>query len=526
LYNATAITNADANATISFKAPMGTLKTFVTVSSQDFFNPILASNSSVANQNLKGTIFLNEQGNFQDIDYLILTPQTHIAQAERLANINRVNNNLNVKVVTAESIYNEFSGGSPDISGIRNFVKYVYDNASTQDNRVKYLCLFGDSSFDYKERIAPNTYNFPTWNAYSSFNLTSSFISDDFYGMMDENEGTLVATDKLDIAVGRIVADTPQKAKEMVDKVEVYYSREALGSWRNNFLVVSDDIDEAWEEVLQSTTDQIGDLVASEKPFINVLKIHSDSFQQEASAGGDRYPEVTDAIRNEIEKGVLVVNYFGHGGEDGLAFERIFQKPDAQALRNDCRLNCFVTVTCEFARFDNPLRDTAGEFIYWNKNAGSIALITTTRQIFVTVGKDFNILLEEYLFSFSDNDTFADDEYPTMAEALRLAKNDPSFSNGQKNLVFFIGDPAMKLAFPKPDIRLTKINDVPITQQTDVLEALSYAKLSGEVTDTNGNTLNNYNGTLTTIIYDKNVQRETLGRYRKSKFLCFARKLT
>ncbi len=513
LYDVSSISNSAAAGTISFNAPMGSLKKFVTVSSQDYFEPNLASNSRVNNQNLKGTIFLNNQGSFQDVDYLMLTTSSHLSQAQRLAQINRDKNNLNVKVVTLDQIYNEFSNGNPDIAGIRNFVKYVYDNASTPNNRVKYLCIFGDSSFDYKGRISDNTYNFPTWNAYSSFNLSNSFISDDFYAYLDANEGNIDAynnSHKLDVAVGRIVADTPQRAKEMVDKIEVYYSKGALGSWRNNFVVISDDVDEAWEATLQETTDEIADEVAQFKPFINVTKIHTDSYQQEASAGGDRYPEVTEAITNAIEKGAIMVNYFGHGGEDGLAFERIFQKDDAEALNNDCKLNLFVTVTCEFTRFDNPLRVTAGELIYWNKSAGAIALVTTTRQIFVTVGKDFNKILKEYLFSYSTLDTYSDYEYPSVAEALRLAKNDPNFSNSQKNLAFCIGDPALKLAFPDPNIRLTKINDVPITQDTDVLQALSYAKLAGEVTDVNGNVLTNYNGILTTTIFDKEIERETL----------------
>ncbi|WGD35231.1 type IX secretion system sortase PorU [Olleya sp. YS] len=513
IYDVTSITNTNADATFSFNAPMGNLKTFITVSSQNYFEPNLAANSIVNNQNLKGTIFLNSQGQFQDIDYLMLTTQSHLSQAQRLAQINRDRNNLNVKVVTLDQIYTEFSSGNPDITGIRNFVKYVYDNASSPDNRVKYLCLFGDSSFDYKGRISNNTYNFPTWNAYNSFTLSNSFISDDFYAYVDPGEGVMDIfnnANKLDIAVGRILADSPLRAQQMVDKIEVYYSKEALGSWRNNFVVVSDDIDEAWEATLQETTDEIADEVTSFKPFINVTKIHSDSYQQEASAGGDRYPEVNEAISNAIERGAIMVNYFGHGGEDGLAFERIFQKPDAEALNNDCKLNLFVTVTCEFTRFDNPLRVTAGELIYWNKNAGAIALITTTRQIFVTVGKDFNKILKEYLFSYSTNDTYSDYEYPTVAEALRLAKNDPSFSNAQKNLAFYIGDPAMTLTIPQPNIRLTKINDVPIAQDTDVLQALSYAKLAGEVTDLNGNVLSDYNGILTTTIYDKEIERETL----------------
>ncbi|WP_452223583.1 type IX secretion system sortase PorU [Lacinutrix chionoecetis] len=499
-------------ATLTFKSTLGSLKKYVAVTNSDLYSPLILGNTAVANQNIKGTIFNNNQGSFQDIDYVIVSPNTHLNQAQRLAQINRDKNNLNVKVVSVESIYNEFSTGNRDISAIRNFVKYVYDNASTPENRVKYLCIFGDSSFDYKDRISSNAYNMPSWNAYNSFNLTNSFVSDDFYGMMDPGEGTMQATDKLDIAVGRILADSPERAKQMVDKVEVYYSKEAFGSWRNNFIAVSDDVDVDWERDLQETTDMIADEITAAKPFLNAIKIHSDSYQQEASAGGDRYPAVTTAMADAIENGALVVNYFGHGGEDGLAFERIFQKTDAQALRNDCKLNCFVTVTCEYTRFDNPLRVTAGELIYWNKDAGSISLITTTRQIFVTVGITFNTVLEEYLFSYSDNDTFGDNEYPSMAEALRLAKNDNNVSGiSQKYLVFYIGDPALKLSIPKPNVVLTKINDVPVAGNTEVLEALSYAKLAGQVTDEAGNLLSNYNGKLVTTIFDKPIQRETLG---------------
>ncbi len=512
-YNASSIENT-AGSSIVFKSSLGALKTFITVTEADFYEPTIPSSSVVGNQNIKGTVFQNDKGDFQDVDYLMLTPATHLAQAERLAAINRVKYNLNVKVYTIESIYSEFNTGNDDISAIRNFVRYVYNNASTDDNRVKYLCLFGDNSFDYKEgriRGTTNKYYFPTWNAYSSFDLTSSYVSDDFFGIMDPNEGDLNVSDKLDIAVGRILADSPLRAKQMVDKIERYYSKEALGSWRNNFLVISDDVDEAWEKLIQETTDIIGDTVEDERPFVNVIKIHADSYQQESSAGGDRYPEVTDAINNAIENGALVVNYFGHGGEDGFAGERIFRNPDAIALRNVCRMSCIVTVTCEYSRFDNPLRVTGGELVYWNPDGGAIGLITTTRQIFVNVGVTFNKTISEYLFSYNDDDPFGEFEYPTMAEALRLSKNDPSITNiNQKRLVFFIGDPAMQLAIPEPNVRLTKINDDPITGPTDVLEGLSYAKLSGEVTDELGNVITNYNGKIVTTIYDKDIQRETL----------------
>ncbi|ULC60165.1 type IX secretion system sortase PorU [Flaviramulus sp. BrNp1-15] len=515
IYNVSNFVNIDQNPNLSFTSALGSLKTYIALTPQDYFEPKLDSKTVVNNQNIKGTIFQNSQGEFQDIDYIIVTPNNTLAQAERLAQINRNQYNLNVKIVGLDEIYNEFSSGNQDIGAIRNLVKYVYDNASTLERRLKYLCLFGDGSFDYKDRISNNTNIVPSWHAYGSFNLATSFVSDDFYGLMDENEGTMATSDRLDIAVGRILADTPQRAKEMVDKIESYYTKESFGRWRNNFVVISDDVDKDWEGLLQETTDNVGNLVTQEKPFMNVVKIHSDAFQQESSAGGDRYPAVTTEIVNAIDNGALVVNYFGHGGEDGLAEERILLKPDVNGLRNFCKLNCFVTVTCEFTRFDNPFRETAGEFTYWNKQAGAISLITTTRQIFVSFAISFNNTLGQYLFSYSDNDVYNDYEYPSMAEALRLAKNDPAVAGAsQKRLIFFIGDPAMKLAFPKPNIRLTEINDVPIAQATDTLKALSYVKLAGEVTDIFGNVLPNYNGTLSATIYDKSIDRETLANDR------------
>ncbi|MBT8244058.1 MAG: type IX secretion system sortase PorU [Winogradskyella sp.] len=505
IFNVQSVANEDENSEFSFKTNAGQLRKYVAFSISDVQTPKRDANSQVANQNLKGTIFLDNQGQFRDIDYLLITPQLFLSQAERLAQINRNKNNLNVKVITLQEIYNEFSSGSQDIAAIRNFVRYVYNNASTSDNRVKYVGLFGDASYDYKDRLNNNTNFVPSWFSLNGFSVTNSLISDDFYGMMDDNEGTLSTSNRLDIAVGRMLVDSPQRTKEVVDKIEAYYAEESYGSWRNNILLVSDDVDQPFERILQQTTDDVATDVRVQKPFFNSIKIHSDAFQQQSSSGGDRYPDVNDAFKNAIDVGVLLVNYFGHGGELGLAEERIFDINDAQTINNNCRFNCFVTVTCEYTKYDNPDLQTAGEFTYWNTKGGAVALITTTRQVFVDVGTAYNEILEDYLFSYGSND------YTSMAEALRLTKLDPQIAGSSQNrLVHFIGDPAMKLAIPKPSIRLTQINDTPISQTTDVLEALGRVKLSGEVVDESGNLLSNYSGILTATVFDKDTERSTL----------------
>jgi len=501
IFNVQSKTNSSL-ASFTFKASLGESRNYVALVESDFYQPSKGLSTLVNVTDLKGTIFQGVSGGHEDVDYLVVTPAIFKSQAERLANINAQNLGLRTRVVTLEDIYTEFNTGNQDIGAIRNFVRYVYENGVA--DKLKYLCLFGDASFDMKNRTPNNTNFVPTFHALPSFSLVSSFMSDDYFGMMDESEGTMGSADRLDIAVGRIVAGSSQQAMEMVTKVEQYYQQDSYGSWRNRMTIISDDVDVDWEYSLESELDALADEIVLEKPFVNMVKLHSDSFAQESSAGGELYPQATASLLNNIQLGSLVVNYFGHGGEDGLAHERLFQKNDAQDLNNICRYNLFVTVTCEFTRFDNPYRPTAGEFTYWNSGGGAISLVTTTREIFVSLGVTVNKELSKFLFDYNNTG------YVSIAEALRLTKN--NITNSLKRVVFYVGDPALKLAIPEPNIKLTQINGVSINDPSvATLEALGRVTITGEVVDGADQLITNYNGKLSTTIYDKKQNRATLG---------------
>ncbi len=508
--------NQESAGNFSFKSFLGTKKKYVALDASDYYTPVMIANKTVANQNLKGTLLKGADGNFSDVDYLIIAPPFLLQPALRLASHHTTVNGLRVKVVSTDKIYEEFSSGKQDISAIRNMVRYVYENASADENRVKYLCLFGDNSIDNKDRLPGNINPVPIFQTLRSNSTVSAFMSDDFYGNMDINEGTIGSetidengdvksdVDLLDIAVGRILADNVLLANTLVDKIVAYESKASYGNWRNNFTLISDDVDEDFEfQALQVNLDELGDEIESQKPFINVKKIHSDAYEQQSSAGGDRYPAVNAAIIEDIEVGSLIVNYFGHGGEDGLAKEFIVTREIASTLKNENRYPCIVTVTCEFTKFDNPERTTAGELIYWNPDGGAISLVTTTRSVTVSLGVEFNQEMADQLFGYGTN------EVNTPAEALRISKN--NISNNLRRVIFYIGDPAMHLAFPKQRINLTTLNDEPVASSTVVLEALSKVKMGGEITDENGVLLSNYNGIVETKIFDKNVTRTTLG---------------
>ncbi|GEP52615.1 peptidase C25 [Flavobacterium noncentrifugens] len=503
IFNVSNIENNGQNA-FSFKASLGEVRKYVAVDFNNLYSPDRDSNTRVSNQNLKGNIFNNSQGQPGDIDYIIVAPPQFMAQAERLANFHRNYSLLTVKVISLDDIYQEFSSGKQDIGAIRNFMKYVYKNPLDPNRKVKYLNLFGDASFDFKNRVSAFSNFVPIYHALDGFSDgEDSFCSDDFFGLYDDNEGNITPTTSsgLDIAVGRMIAGSASQGDALVDKVIDYHDIKSYGNWRNNFVAVADDADKDGDASLQSNMNNLADKIVLEKPFINATKILMDAYVQESSSGGGRYPKAKADLFNAFEKGALVFDYLGHGGEDGLSQERIFQTADGQNLNNKYKYPLFITITCEFTRFDNPFRPTAGEYTYWNSHGGAISLITTVRSIGQSTGESFNILLSKYLFSYGSN------EYVSIAEALRRAKRDPGAPT--VNVVFYIGDPALMLAIPKPNIRLTKINDIPIADVTEPLKALAYAKLTGEVVDENNNPLPSYNGDLAIQIFDKMLTKQT-----------------
>ena len=514
IYNVRSAAN-ETGASFSFSGEGGEVRQYVAVIPSDYYVPLREGNPRVANQNLKGTIFRNSQGQFQDVDYIIVTPRFLNSSAESLANIHRTREGLNVKVVNLENIYEEFSSGKQDVGAIRNFVKYVYNNASSPDKRIKYLNLFGEASFDYKNRIPRNTNIVPTVHAIDlsasgneNYSLTGTFVTDDFFGCMDADEGVMNtgANYGLDIAVGRMLVTTAADADQMVNKVTEYLSEESYGRWRNEYIMIADDVDVA-SDTFVTPLEGIASSIAQFKNFINMRKVYIDSHVQQASSGGERYPDAKEQILRYVNFGALVVNYLGHGGETGMASERIFQSGDAQNLTNRYKYPLFITTTCELTKFDNPYLESAGEFLYKNPSGGAIAMITTTRAIFIEEAKTLNRILSGYLYSYTPLNTY---DYPSMAEAFRRTKVSDEADGQFKRCSSFIGDPALRLAIPQINIVLTAINDVPVSQSTEVLKSLAYVKLSGQVTNENGTLLTNYNGEVQATVFDKQTARTTL----------------
>ena len=409
---------------------------------------------------------------------------------------------MNVEVVNPKQIFNEFSSGRQDVSAIRDFAKMLYE----QENPLKYLLLFGDASYDPKERLPNNTNYVISYQSANSTNELYSYVSDDFFALLDNEESILSNSANipfLDIGVGRFPVQTEEEAKIVVDKVISYNSNESYGDWRLNMCFVGDDNDEI-ETVHSLQAEQLADFIAINHPSYNVDKIYLDAYQQESSTGGQRCASVNNAISDAINKGMFLVNYTGHGGELGWAHERILEIDDINSWRNTNKLPLFMTATCEFSRYDDPDRVSAGEQVFLKENGGAIALLTTSRVVFTGSNLDLNTSFLENIFT--DNQ-----DANRLGDVLIRTKNNVvDVSNTNHRNFTLLGDPALQLAYPKYNIVL---NQIP-----DSAKALGMVNISGEI-QSNGIKLKNFNGIVYPKVYDKRRDYQTLGQDESPVFV-------
>ncbi|HEX6846624.1 MAG TPA: type IX secretion system sortase PorU [Chitinophagaceae bacterium] len=446
-----------------------------------------------------GRIQNQDLHNSPQTDYLIVTNNLLLSQAERLASYHR-QRNLRVTVVTADKIFNEFSSGVQDPVAIRDFVKMYFDKAGSNPvNRPKYLLLFGDASFDYKNRVTNNTNLVLAYESQIFLDPLSTYTSDDFFGFLDDNEdiNSGLITNLLDIGIGRVPAKSVEEAKNYVDKVFNYYSKESFGAWRNNISFIADDEDNNLH--LQDAELITG--TVSSNPVFNIQKIYMDAFEQQSGAAGSRYPRVNETINNQIANGLLLFNFIGHGGSTRLAEEVVLDQPMVNGWTNTYRLPLFVTATCDFAPFDNPFTNSLGENILVRPRSGGIAMMTTTRLVFSFSNRIMN---NNYMQFAMQPD--ANGKYRSLGEAVMAAKNYTYQNSGDliNNRKFtLLGDPALTLAFPRFRIKTTKLNSIDPLLGTDTLSAGERVIVEGEITDNNGSILSSLNGTLYPVIFDK-----------------------
>lgn len=484
--------------TAVFKLPTDELRTFIAFDPAGSFPVPRVSGpglGKVTNQDLHGTV---------PPDLVIIYAEEFLEQAQRLAEHRQTHDNLDVLMITQEMIFNEFSSGTPDIGAIRNYLKMYYDNFPPGE-MPKYLLLFGDGSYDNRDTVSGNPNMILTYQSPNSLVPTGSYVSDDFFGLLDTGEKLYDGI--LDIGIGRLPVSTEEEAELLVDKLINYDQETTIGEWRNFICLVGDDED---GNIHMKQANSLAEYIEEHYPAYNVNKIFMDAYPQETTPTGDRYPDVTRAINDQINRGALIINYTGHGGVTGLAHEKILDISNIKSWENSGKLPLFMTATCEFSRYDEYNASTksevssAGEEVLLNPSGGSIALFTTTRLVYSGPNHVLNEKFYERVFEKDENG----DCY-RLGDIIKYSKNNAGFGINKRNFTL-LGDPSTALAFPKNRIVTDSINQRAVEGFSDTISALDFVTVTGHVENASGELFTSFNGSVIPIVYDKKSNLKTL----------------
>ncbi|MGL1887212.1 MAG: type IX secretion system sortase PorU [Reichenbachiella sp.] len=464
-------------------------QSFVAFEEESVIQPIIIG--QVINQNLH---------DLAAADVIYITIGSFESEVQKGANFRLAKDGLLTQVVLVSEIFNEFSSGRQDLVAIRDFIRYQY----IKHDRLKYVTLVGDGSYDYKDRAIFDRNLVPLYQARNSVHKIFSYSSEDFYGFMDEDEGEWVENEAgdhtMEIGVGRIPAKTVEEVAQYVNKM-IHYESSSLSyrNWRNSIVFIADDGD---DNSHQKHAEIFSGMIESSAKEFNVNKIYLDAYEQTGIKPNQDAPKATAAFVEAIAKGSLIVNYTGHGREDKLADENLFNDEIIADLSNRLLLPFFITATCQFGKYDDPGLVSGGEQMILHPNGGAVAMLTSTRPVYASS----NFLLNEAFYTAlleKENGGIK-----RLGDLMRETKNNSL--EGPKNRNYaLLGDASMSLVFPSERIEITAINSLALEEQ-DTLKALGKYNLKGVVNY--GEAVDeSFNGSVFVTVFDKPSQFQTLG---------------
>lgn len=433
-------------------------------------------------------------------DLVVVSHPALLAQAQRLATLHELFDGLATLTVTDRQVYNEYSSGKQDPMAIRALLRDL--QGRYPDRAPRYLVLMGSGTYDNRHLLGGDVPTVVTYETAYSFDEDGvSYCSDDIMGYLAAN-GQGLSTEQLTVSVGRLPAKSLAEATHIVDKIEHYLTRSDLldpgqrGDWRNYVALLSDDADPGHpgDSSFAHSSEVVAANITQRYPQLNIDKLYADAYHQSSGAIGSYYPDLNNALRQRINNGCLLINYIGHGSTTYIGTERYIELSDIDAYTNVDRLPLFVTSTCSYGRFDRPDQLSGAEACLLAP-AAAVAVISASRPI--SHIERFN----------NDVVTFALDPRNTIGDALRLAKNRTSVAQS----IGLMGDPALRLSQPDNRVVVTHINQRPVVQGVDdTATVLSRVTVSGEVQDSAGALLADFDGTVYPIVFDRVMRSRTL----------------
>ncbi len=408
--------------------------------------------------------------------------------------------------IPVSAIHDQFSGGRIDPGAIRNFLRSAFFNWT---GRPTFVTFLGDGSYDYKDITGrapagqPGTLVTTYDNLFdNSFIVQRMYASDDW--MLNINNAGLLIPDFLG---GRLPANDASTALAVVrDKILRYERTAPFGEYRNRFMLIADDDLQGdrcdglgWTHLFQTAFLD----TASIEPHVDRAYVYLHTYP--SGPGGTR-PGARAAIKDNINAGVSVFNYVGHGSPFKISDESVFIDSDAGTLTNGARMPLFVAASCDVGKFNDPTVQSLGERLVMTGTGGAVAVISATELAFSGDNAILNLYLYEQFFRRDDllvrGDTLdGTGQYHVPISAALLAAKERAGSSVTNNSKYqLMGDAATRLNLPRlwTELSLEDSNGDPVTS----MQRGQTVTFRGRVLDQPGGSQVPYTGVASLLIED------------------------
>jgi hypothetical protein len=282
----------------------------------------------------------------EDVDYLVVTHADFQAAADRLA-AGHASLGLQTAVVDVARAYDALAGGAVEATAVRSLLGRLPVRKVPPA-----VVLFGDDTLDPRDYLGLGSVAFvPSLSGWDG--QFGRIASENRYADQDGDGAP-------DLAIGRLPADTAAAAEILVDKIE--RGGPPLGPDSTQVVAVDD------QGPSDLSFEGLGERV------VPTLPLHHVKFAQVSSGIAAARASLLSGWHSEP----LVVQYFGHGGADTWADERLLTNEDAPSLDGIGPAPLVFTWTCQAQWYQYHLGPSVNEALLLVPNGGALATVGPT----------------------------------------------------------------------------------------------------------------------------------------------------
>ena len=435
-----------------------------------------------------GQVFCRNLHSISSADYLIVTTEDLLPEAERLAATHREKQGLQVAVVTQNEVFNEFSSGSPHPNALRKFVRMLYERP---DRPLRYLLLLGCPTYDPRHNLSDDgtehLVGYEVERSDQAASEATDHATDLYFGMMADRipENLGASYNEVSVSVGRAPVLTADEARIFVDKCVAYLNDPRVAGRPDLAVLVACEGD---NDAHLNGSEKLRSDILKLAPFTTCARIYNALYPFDKKL--DNRPTFAP-LTSQVARGPFLLNYTGHSGHFEIGSILTVSHISRMTFTS---MPILYLSSCETTPIDASFRGIGTQFLL--HPTGPVAVIGSGRSVYLSNNHAINEEFTRQLVS--------PDGPERLGDVWRSAVNNTAkYGSVQRinNYCYnFLSDPALPVR--RPDRKVVADFESETDGSPINAAALSPLNLNGRITLDDGSTDTDFNGSLLLSLYD------------------------